>query len=59
MTNYQCYCYSAKALSNLISNKVELTPDTFYSQLWYLWDIYTEEEIEKIVSEAERKNELF
>ncbi len=59
MNNYQCYCYSAKAISNLIKNNLDLTPDTFYNQLWYLWDWYTEAEIEKIVREAEMKDKLF
>lgn len=59
MTNYQCYCYSAKAISNIMKGEVKLTPDIFYRELYYLWDIYSEYEIEKIVQKAEANNELF
>ncbi len=59
MTNYQCYCYAAQAISNIMKGKVKLTPDTFYRELYYLWDIYAEEEIEKIVRKKEFNHELF
>lgn len=59
MTNYQCYCYSAKALANILKSKEELNSDTFYSELYYLWDIYDEETIEKIVRKESFNNELF
>lgn len=61
MTNYQCYCYGAKAISNILKekNRIKLTPDTFYRELYYLWDIYSEESIEKLVKKEECNNELF
>ena len=59
MTNYQCYSYGVKALSNIINNGLELTPDTFWSELYYLWDVYSEDAIEKIVKKAEFYNDLF
>lgn len=61
MTNYQCYCYSAKAISNILKerNKEKLTPDTLWDELHYLRDIYSEESIEKLVRKEELNNELF
>lgn len=61
MTNYQCYCYAAKAISNILKEdgKAKLTSDRFYAELYYLWDIYAEEEIEKLIREKEFYNKLF
>ena len=59
MTNHQCYSYCVKAIANLKNNNIELTPDNLYMQLYYLWDIYTEEQIEKIVRREEIKHDLF
>jgi hypothetical protein len=59
MNNFQCYCYSVKAIANLLKSDVKITPDTLYGELYYLWDIYTEEAIEKLVRKEEFNNELF
>ena len=52
MTNLQCYCYGVKALDNILKSKAKLTSDTFFNELFYLWDIYSEEMIEEIVRNA-------
>lgn len=49
MTNNQCYSYGIMAIKNLNDNNLKITPDSFYFELYHLWDIYSEEEIEKIV----------
>ncbi len=59
MTNYQCYCYAVKAISNLLKSNDKITPEKFYNELYYLWDIYSEQAIEKIVQKEEFNNELF
>lgn len=59
MTNYQCYSYGVKAISNILKNGVELTPDIFYCELYHLWDIYSEDAIERLVRISEMNNELF
>lgn len=59
MTNNQCYSYAAQAISNILSSKQKLTPDTFYHELNHLWDFYSEDEIEKIVRRKELFHELF
>ncbi len=59
MTNYQCYCYAVKAIANILRSKEKITPDKVYCELHYLWDIYSEEAIEKIVQKEELDNELF
>lgn len=53
MTNYQCYCYAVKAISNILGINGKLTPDTFYAELYHLWDIYGEKTIEDIVKKEE------
>ncbi len=58
MTNYQCYCYAVKAISNILKDKEKITSDKLYNELYYLWDIYSEEAIEKIVQKEELNNEL-
>lgn len=59
MTNLQCYCYGVKALDNILKSKAKLTSDTFFNELFYLWDIYSEEMIEEVVRKAEMNDELF
>lgn len=49
MTNYQCYCYGIVALHNILNQKSPITSDSFYNELYYLWDLYSEEAIEKKV----------
>ncbi len=48
MTNYQCYCYGMVAIWNILKEKMEVTSDTFYGELHYLWDMYGEEDIVKL-----------
>ncbi len=59
MNNLQCYSYGIKAISNLIKGNVPITADTFYHEIYFLWDIYTEEMIEKIVRKEELEGTLF
>lgn len=61
MTNFQCYCYSAKAISNILkeTDKVKLTSDVFYGELHYLWDVYSEDAIEELVRKEEENSKLF
>lgn len=59
MTNLQCYSYGIKAISNLKKNNISITPDTFYYELYHLWDIYGENTIEEIVRTEEIEESLF
>ncbi len=58
MTNNQCYCYSVKAISNIIKAKGILRPDTFYIELQSLWDVYGEKAIEEVVRREEYLDEI-
>ena len=58
MTNKQCYSYGIMAIKILKENNIEITAESFYCELYYLWDIYSESEIEKIVKNLEIKEEL-
>ncbi len=58
MTNNQCYYYAVKAISNIIKSDEKLTPDTFYIELYRLWDIYGEEEIERQVRKEENLGKI-
>lgn len=59
MTNYQCFCYGIVAIHNILEEKLPITSDLFLDELYYLWDIYSEESIEKLYlnMEEERNNE--
>ncbi len=59
MNNLQCYSYGIKAISNLSKNNIPITADTFYSELYHLWDIYGEKAIEEIVRKEEYEHKLF
>lgn len=59
MTNNQCYCYGVKAISNILKAGIKIDADTFYREIYYLWDFYAEEEIEKIVRKEEFLDKLF
>ena len=48
MTNYQCFCYGIVAIHNILEEKLPITSDLFLDELYYLWDIYSEESIEKL-----------
>ena len=58
MTNQQCYCYGIIALNNMIKNGIPINNDTFYHELYYLWDFYSEEGIEKLYYTMERKRNI-
>ncbi len=58
MTNLQCYSYGIKAIANLKTMKVEITPDSFFHELYYLWDIYSEEAIQELVQTEEVNGKL-
>lgn len=53
MTNNQCYSYGIMAIKQLKENNLKITPDSFYYELYRLWDIYSESQIEKIVKMLE------
>ena len=53
MTNNQCYSYGIMAIKNFKKNNLKITPDNFYFELYYLWDIYTENQIEQEVKMLE------
>lgn len=53
MTNNQCYSYGIMAIKNLKENNLKITPDSFYFELYRLWDIYSECQIEQIVKMLE------
>lgn len=54
MTNHQCYCYGIIAIEKIMKDKLPLTSDIFFDELYYLWDIYSEEEIEVEYEKMER-----
>lgn len=47
MNNKQCTFYARIALLNLIERNENLTPDTLFYEMCYLFDTYSEEAIEK------------
>lgn len=58
MTNHQCYCYGIIAIHNILEEKLPITSDLFYEELYYLWDIYSEENIEELYLKMEEGEEL-
>lgn len=58
MTNHQCYCYGIIAIHNILEDKLPITSDLFFDELYYLWDLYSEEGIEKLYLKME-ENEDF
>lgn len=53
MTNNQCYSYGIMAIKNLKENNIKINSDNFYFELYRLWDIYSETQIEQIVKMLE------
>ena len=53
MTNNQCYSYGIMAIKNLKENNIKINSDNFYFELYHLWDIYSETQIEQIVKMLE------
>ena len=53
MTNYQCYCYGIIAIYNILNDKLPITSNLFFSEMYYLWDLYSEDAIEKIYNKME------
>ena len=58
MTNNQCYSYSIMSIKNLKENNIKITSDNFYFELYHLWDIYSETQIEQIVKLLEINDAL-
>lgn len=58
MTNHQCFCYGIIAIQNILEEKLPITSDIFFDELYYLWDIYTEEAIEKVYSKMEKNGKI-
>jgi hypothetical protein len=48
LTNSQAQAYAVIALENLKSEKVAITEENLYIEMYYLFDLYTEEAIEKL-----------
>ena len=53
MTNNQFYSYGIMAIKNLKENNLKIIPDSFYFELYNLWDIYSESQIEQEVKMLE------
>ena len=58
MTNHQCYCYGIVAIHNILEEKLPITSDIFFDELYYLWDIYTERAIETLYEEMEKSGKI-
>ena len=58
MTNHQCYCYGIIAINNILESKLTITSELFYSELYYLWDLYSEETIEQLYFEMDSNGML-
>ena len=58
LTNHQCYCYGIIAIHNLLKEHYLITTDMFYDELYYLWDIYSGEAIEKLYCKMEENGKL-
>ena len=58
MTNYQCYCYGIVAIYNILEEKLPITSDIFFDELYYLWDIYTEKAIEMLYEKMENSGKI-
>lgn len=56
MNNFQCFCYAAKAIDNILKSNIVLDADSFYTELYYLWDLYDENSIESIVRNSKKSN---
>ena len=48
MTNHQCFCYGIIALHNIFGEKLPISSDEFFNELYYLWDVYSEDAIVKL-----------
>lgn len=53
MTNHQCYCYGIIAIYNILNDKLPITSDLFFYKMYYLWDLYSEDAIEKLYNKME------
>ena len=53
MTNHQCYCYGIIAIYNILNDKFSITSDLFFNEMYYLWDLYSEDAIEKLYNKME------
>ena len=53
MTNHQCYCYGIIAIYNILNDKFPITSDLFFNEMYYLWDLYSEDAIEKLYNKME------
>jgi len=58
VSNHQCFCYGMIAIHNIIQEKLPLTSDMFYNELYYLWDRYSEEAIEKLYFDMEENGKI-
>lgn len=55
MNNFQCFCYAAKAIDNILQSNIVLDSESFYTELYYLCDLYDEKSIERIVKNSKSK----
>lgn len=58
MTNHQCYCYGIVAIYNILNDKFPITSDLFFDEMYYLWDLYSEDEIEKLYNKMEKEGKF-
>ena len=58
MTNHQCYCYGIIAIHNILKDKLPITSDIFFDELYYLWDVYSEDAIVKKYFEMQENGEI-
>ena len=52
MNNFQCFCYAAKAIDNILKSNIILDAQSFYTELYYILDLYDEKSIERIVKNS-------
>ena len=55
MNNFQCFCYSAKAIDNILKSNIALDAESFYTELYYILDLYDKKSIERIVKNSKSK----
>ena len=57
MNNFQCFCYAAKAIDNVLKSNIVLDVESFYTEFYYLLDLYDKKSIVRIVKNS--KSEFF
>lgn len=55
LNNFQCFCYASKAIDNILKSNIVLDAESFYTELYYLFDLYDKKSIERIVRISKSK----